>query len=714
MNITTPVASFAKAFAISAGNVTVAGLQVGPGAQGLELTGGTLTMNDCAILGNKSGGLYTNTSTTLNMNRCTISGNETTYVGAGLLMFGIATLTNCTISENIAHDVKQPMVPSGAGGGMVVGGTMTLISCTVTANTGENIAGGIDGDQSQVTLLNTIVAGNTSPSAPDCFGSKFTSSGYNFIGKNDGVVGFINGAKHDIVGTAAAPRDPLLGPLQDNGGPTLTHAPLVGSDAIDAGNAGGLATDQRGVTRPFDTPNIVNSGDGGDIGAVEVQDLCGPINHIVKNKNDSGPDSLRDVIANVCSGSTVTFADDVRGVVGLTTAELAISKSLIIQGPGADVLIVQRSAAAGTPDFRVFSVSGNGDVTISGLTIANGKASSGFGGAISNSATLHLNNDAISGNSAAFGGGGIQNNGGVLSLRNCTISDNTVNTGSAGILNSGSLTVNRSTISGNTANNGNGGGLVNTGTATITSSTIANNSATGAGGGIHGPSGIINMSDTIVASNTALTGPDVNGTITSQGFNLIGDHSGLLFAKSFASDKIGVTAAQLALGPLRNNGGPTKTHALLAGSVAIDSGNAIGSTTDQRGLLRPVDFTHLPNAVGGDGSDIGSFEFQSATATPTPTPSPSPGPTATPTPTPALTPTPTPVPDGILGNISTRLQVGSGDNALFAGFIITGNAPEESVDPLSGTFPRAIRSSGDTREPNPRAAQRKQHHRNER
>ena len=76
---------------------------------------------------------------------------------------------------------------------------------------------------------------------------------------------------------------------------------------------------------------------------------------------------------------------------------------------------------------------------------------------------------------------------------------------------------------------------------------------------------------------------------------------------SATGDQIGVTAEQLNLGPLQDNGGPTQTHALLPGSAAIDSGNSGGVTRDQRGFSRPVG---IAKVVGGDGSDIGAFEVQ--------------------------------------------------------------------------------------------------------
>ena len=85
------------------------------------------------------------------------------------------------------------------------------------------------------------------------------------------------------------------------------------------GNSSGSNTDQRGLARPVDSPVIVNAtgGDGSDIGAYEVQadqlPGCNNINRIVNNNNDSGAGSLRAVIANVCAGSTITFAAERHG-----------------------------------------------------------------------------------------------------------------------------------------------------------------------------------------------------------------------------------------------------------------------------------------------------------------------------------------------------------------------------------------------------------------
>ena len=287
--------------------------------------------------------------------------------------------------------------------------------------------------------------------------------------------------------------------MQNNGGPTFTHALLSGSTAIEGGHSSGSNTDQRGLARPVDSPAIANAsgGDGSDIGAYEVQadqlPGCNTINRVVNNNNDSGTDSLRAVMANVCAGSTIIFAPNVRGSINLTSGELSINKSLDINGPGANLLSVQRSTAGGIPDFRIFDLTVAGRrVSISGLTIANGKLSgfdSGGGIQISSDSTVNVTNCTIAGNTALSGGGVVMYSNSTVNITNSTISGNSASAG-GGILtnNSGAgiINITNSTIAGNSTTSGGGGGgiRIGSGTVNIASSTISGNSAD-SGGGIY-------------------------------------------------------------------------------------------------------------------------------------------------------------------------------------------------------------------------------------
>jgi len=240
---------------------------------GIYSDAGTMTVTDCTIAGNTSdaGGGICNIDGTLTAMGSTISGNIT-YGGDGGGIYnydGTMTLTNCTISENSAVSGYY-----GTGGGIYnnsYSGTLTLTNCTVTENT-AHIGGGIANlFNSTLKLYNTIVANNTAYIAGfgyDVFSIFDVVGANNLIGIDSGMNGLINGVSGNIIGTTSTPVDPMLGPLQDNGGKTWTHALLSGSPAINNGSntyAVGLPYDQRGsgFVRVF--------GGTVDIGAYEYQ-----------------------------------------------------------------------------------------------------------------------------------------------------------------------------------------------------------------------------------------------------------------------------------------------------------------------------------------------------------------------------------------------------------------------------------------------------------
>src|SRR6185436_6417422 len=135
----------------------------------------------------------------------------------------------------------------------------------------------------------------------------------------------------------------------------------------------------------------------------------------VTSTAEEGAGSLREAIADALPGDTIDFA--VNGPITLTSGELVIDKDLTIQGPGSGTLLIQRSLAAGTLDFRILYVR-DGAVTISGLTMNNGR--SDYGGGVFNewSAVLLMRDVILSGNSATSAGGGVSNDG-ELALEDC-------------------------------------------------------------------------------------------------------------------------------------------------------------------------------------------------------------------------------------------------------------------------------------------------------
>lgn len=261
---------------------------------------------------------------------------------------------------------------------------------------------------------------------------------------------------------------------------------------------------------------------------------------------------------------------------------------VIIQGPGARRLTVN-GANTGSSVFQT-----NSDVTITGLTITGGTAAPvtpddptaqtppAYGGGIyNNGGDLTVDACMISGNSAQLGGG-IANVGGSLSLTNSTISGNTASSNGAssggGIYLDNSLNgfvgfvnISNSTISGNT-----GSGIAqNSGSSTTKMSTITNNAPAGVSLSDSRRSGTrATFSNTIISGNASDNDVTSNGgTYTSRGYNIIGGGNAATSFRPTTNDRVGIIGNTAGLGVLGNNGGQTDTHALFAGSPAIDSGD---------------------------------------------------------------------------------------------------------------------------------------------
>ena len=222
-------------------------------------------------------------------------------------------------------------------------------------------------------------------------------------------------------------------------------------------------------------------------------------------------------------------------------------------------------------------------------------------------ARLTLRNITLQGGLAPLDdpqGGGIRN-AGTLTLENCTLRDNEAAEDGGAIANlpHANATLTNVTLSGNTAQRG--AGIANSGSLLLFSTTIAANTATSTAGGIINlAGGTTRAKNTLIATNTADIGPDLNGAFASDGNNFIGNPSSSTgFNRDVAGNKVGTPEQPLDpnLAPLADNEGPTPTHELRPGSLAIDAGNNSGAPlTDQRGLIRRVNNTGTV--------DIGAFE----------------------------------------------------------------------------------------------------------
>jgi predicted outer membrane repeat protein len=242
-------------------------------------------------------------------------------------------------------------------------------------------------------------------------------------------------------------------------------------------------------------------------------------------------------------------------------------------------------------------------VTLARSSVSGNTAGNSGGGVQALKATLA--NSTFSGNRAGTNGGGIFSEF-AATLINCTVSGNRAITDGGGIYAVNAVTLTNSTVSGNSA--GDDGGGISATAATLSTSTVSGNFAGSFGGGISSLFAVLTnctvaeniaqtggglfhtaggfdfiLKNTIVALNLVPpggSGPDVAGEMfTSQGHNLIGIAD---IGNGFSNgDIVGTSLNPIdpLLGPLANNGGPTKTHALLPGSPAIDSGINVALNT---------------------------------------------------------------------------------------------------------------------------------------
>ena len=306
--------------------------------EGLELTGGaasqggaiyagpdrSLEVVDCVLAGNRAviegGAIRGNRATSVVVERSQLSGNVSEARGGAIsVQGGELRVVDSTLSGNDAEGghgggiyailadsvlvLRSTLSDNSAtqdGGGVAsVVSDLRLESSTVVANEadaddGNDGDGGgmaIAGGATTATLVSTVLAGNTDSttagiSCADGFrklGAVVATEGFNLVGVNDCVdTAFPAGLPNlsgDLVGTAAAPVDPLLGALEPNGGPTPTHPPLPGSPVLDQGSCPGAVSDQRGfgngvtLLRIVDDPAVPSLGDGCDVGAVEIHTL---------------------------------------------------------------------------------------------------------------------------------------------------------------------------------------------------------------------------------------------------------------------------------------------------------------------------------------------------------------------------------------------------------------------------------------------------------
>lgn len=587
-------------------SVTLTKLSLNNGAAltggGAIANGGTLNLVDVTLSGNSStlGGALANVGNVY-LTNVTINNNRATQ-GGGIYNAGYLNISNSTFSGNSALTDGGGLY-SDRGSVEIQSSTFTL-NLADSDNDGLGNGGGIRINSGTITLQNAIVANNFDTPKNNGNGVRhvdvsgsFTDLGSNLIGDNTGSTGW---TVRSQVGTSIQRIDPKLAPLRNNGGFTQTHALLVDSSALNAGNTNtALPFDQRGVRRTV-----------ADIGAYEAMHNLTVDSLVDELDGDfsAGDLSLRDSLRYIADGGTINFASNLRGTITLELGELLIDRNVTINGLGAKDLTI-----SGNRKSRVFSIAANTNVDLSGLTIASGylSDSNALGAGIYNAGTLTITNTMLR-DHQAFASSAIFNNvNAALNLYNSTIYNNTSSLrGSfsyfqqgAAISNVGTMTIRNSTISDNNTNVS----VFNNGALSINASTIANTSGRGVlNGGFSGIKGVTKIKNSIIAASSLAVDSVVSGETISEGYNLIGNasaESGFIHGQN--GDQVGTRTAPIdpKLGELKDNGGLTWTRALLAGSPALNAANPYDrSQTDQRGVDR------------GSRPDIGAYENAPAIA----------------------------------------------------------------------------------------------------
>ena len=622
--------------------------------------GGSATIIDSSFVGNSSDyegagisiGTRTVRRTSISIVGSTIADNRARYSGGGIdAESASVSVTNSTLSDNRAGYEGDSINSDGT--------TVELNHVTVVNGSSSSL--GMNGP---VRASNSIFTGH----GRNDIGDSFISGGNNLVGR----VGE-RGIRRDD-GTNLIGVDPRLGPLADNGGPTMTHALRLDSPAIDKANeADDLQVDQRKTTRPTD-----GDGDGlaiSDIGAVEAPRLL--VYHVNSDRDaidinpgngvvDTGVDGEITLRAAVMEANALlerarivlpagTFALD-RGTTDNNNPDEDLAAQddidlyghVSIVGAGPDLTIIDAARRSGVieihdaaqvtiDDVTLQNGFWNGAITNRGIAdirntvILNSSAISdnGEGGGITNRGSLTVADSVIQGNqSGARGqGGGIANFGNAI-IDRTTFHDNS--SGAAGkgggFANLGTATISASTFSDNSSGaGGEGGAIHNTlGNLTLTNSTVSGNSsgANGRGGGIFVAAGRVDiLSSTIVYNSTTARG-DQGGGITvssdahlSIGNTIVANNENGHIRGDFDDQGFNLIGGDPRLGPLKDNGGSTLTHQPLTGSRVIDAGSSFGLETDQRGFDRTFDDPRVPNEPFWDLEDAIGPPFSSTDGT---------------------------------------------------------------------------------------------------
>lgn len=579
----------------------------------LSITNSTFSKNSASSQG---GGIYLFAASieTFNLTNVTLSGNAAAsgggvYKNAGVVIVKNTIIARSTTGGNcnssltdVGNNIDDGATCGFSPANSSLNNTNPLLSTTIADLGGPTQTFALlpgspaldAGDDSicETTLDALDQRGISRPQGAACDIGAYESRGFSLIRiTGDGQSAAVNSQ-------FAQPLGVILSELSGNPlyGASINYAaPLSGASAAWNGsstiniltNSLGVASAAapKAVTMPGAYSVTASALGGTPSVSFSLTNVCANT-LVVTNGDDGGDGSLRQAIANLCAGGTISFGGNytVRLV-----SRLTLNKNLTIDGVGRSVTISGDSDANGVGDSGLFVVNNGVSATLNKLTLDKGSATKG--GGVWNNGVLTLSNSTIS-NSSATDAGGVYNAAtGTLNVNNSVILGNSVSGNGGGILNEGTLGVTNSTLSGNSA--ASGGAIFTNSALTASYSTLAENSATSNGGGIYN-SGAAIINSTILANNG--TGGNCHGSMINAGYNI--DDAATCGFGSASSSQSNTDPLLSALG---NHGGPTLTYALPVTSPAIDAGDALACpTSDQRGAARPQ----------SSGCDIGAYELK--------------------------------------------------------------------------------------------------------
>jgi hypothetical protein len=641
--------AFNNSGTLSVSNSTLSGNSAGTFGGAIFNNNGALTLTNSTLSGNNAtyGGGISNQFGTITISNSTLSGNSATTSGGGIQNNGSLTVSNSTISGNSAathgggifntdnltltNSTLSGNSASNRGGGIYNSGTLSVTNSTIASNTAGTFGGGIHniGAITPITLTNSTLSGNSASSNGGGINNIGTlniantiiansTNGGDFAG-NQPVTSTNNIVEDGSITNGAIAADPLLGPLQNNGGPTFTMALLPGSIAIGNGNSTisnaspVSGKDQRGVNRI--TSDIGAYSFGIQVTTTAASGTGSLDAAITLANNTPGNDDINFNLTGT-SPYTITLAAALPTILNVSTAG-----TLTINGLGASALTINGNQG----NFSIFTINTGGNLTISGVTVS-GAQTTGEGGAFNNSGTLNVSNSTLSGN-AANNGGGISNNpGSSLTVSNSTLSGNSATTSfgsggsGGGIHNNGSLTVSNSTISGNSAAK-HGGGIFNNSNLTlaVSNSTLSGNSAGTFGGAIFNNNGAITLTNSTLSGNNATYGGGIfnqlgtitisNSTLSGNSATTSGGSGGGIFNNSnltltVSNSTISGNSAAKHGGGIFNNSNLTLTNSTLSGNSASSRGGGIYNSGNN---LTITNSTLSGNSAGTFGGGINNI-----------------------------------------------------------------------------------------------------------